>query len=267
MIQNSPLSVPKFDQLQVLQSLYVDESKVTLMSQSPNVTNKPMTPILIIDDDERLAGPLAEYFERFNLNLQSATHPEEGLSRLKNEDFELVILDVMLPDQDGFEICKKIRRSSDIPIVMLTARGEVMDRVVGLELGADDYLAKPFEPRELVVRIQNILKRSEGSGSSKQILEFEDLTIDKPSQTVTVAGEKITLTSNEYALLLLLASSPGKKFSRDDILNHLKGTEVELFSRAVDIQVSRLRQKLKPTDYIKTVWGAGYSFTAAEKGG
>ncbi|MEM7195307.1 MAG: response regulator transcription factor [Pseudomonadota bacterium] len=224
-----------------------------------------MTSILLIDDDERLSAPLAEYFKRFKMDLTSATHPKDGLALLKAEVFDLVILDVMLPDQDGFDVCKTIRRSSDIPIVMLTARGEVMDRVVGLELGADDYLAKPFEPRELVVRIQNILKRSEGVSSSKQTLEFVNLVIDKPTQAVSVGGENVSLTSNEYELLLLLASSPGKKFSRDDILNHLKGRDVELFSRAVDIQISRLRQKLKPTDYIKTVWGAGYSFSAAEQ--
>ncbi len=222
-----------------------------------------MTPILIIDDDERLAEPLAEYFARFNLRLSSATHPEQGLAMLRQQDFHLLILDVMLPDQNGFDLCKQIRRSSDIPIVMLTAQGEVMDRVVGLELGADDYMAKPFEPRELVVRIQNILKRSEAVGSGKPQLQFDKLLIDKQMQTVLVDNREVNLTHNEYRLLLLLAASPGEKFSRDDILSHLKGTEVELLSRAVDIHVSRLRQKLRPTDYIKTVWGAGYSFIAA----
>jgi OmpR family response regulator RpaB len=221
-----------------------------------------MASILIIDDDDRLAAPLKEYFERYNLDLTSATHPNEGLELLNNGDFELVILDVMLPQLDGFEVCRTIREGSDIPIVMLTARGDVSDRVVGLELGADDYLAKPFEPRELVARIQNILKRSEPAAKDVSLLEFENLSINVHRQEVSVANKPVNLTSNEFQLLLLLASSPGEKLSREDILNKLKGIDVELFSRAIDIQISRLRQKLKPTDYIKTVWGSGYQFIA-----
>ncbi len=221
-----------------------------------------LTSILIIDDDERLATPLKEYFKRFNLDLTAATHPKDGLALLKQQDFALVILDVMLPGQDGFKLCKTIRRKSDIPIVMLTARGEVMDRVVGLELGADDYLAKPFEPRELVARIQNILKRSDASTRHNPIIEYKGLRIDRSLQQVYVNDNAINLTSSEFQLLVLLASSPGEKFNRDDILNRLKGIDVELFSRAVDVQISRLRQKLKPTDYIKTIWGEGYQFVA-----
>jgi len=221
-----------------------------------------MNRILIIDDDERLAAPLGSFFARHNLSLESATHPQQGLEMLAEDDFELVILDVMLPDMDGFAVCKQIRNQSNIPIVMLSARGEVDDRLVGLELGADDYVAKPFEPRELVARVLNILKRSETSTHSSQVTRFLDLEIDKALQQVMVAGKKVSLTTNEYQLLLMLSSNPGRKFSRDDILNFLKGTDVELFSRAVDIQISRLRQKLKPTDYIKTVWGAGYQFVA-----
>jgi OmpR family response regulator RpaB len=221
-----------------------------------------MASILIIDDDEEISAPLAEYFKRFNLDLTSATRPAEGLELLEKGEFALVILDVMLPEQDGFTICKSIRRNNDIPIVMLTARGDVMDRVVGLELGADDYLAKPFEPRELVARIQNILRRSDSSGKQKSILEFEYLTIDTDRQEVRVLDKVVSLTGSEYQLLLLMAESPGEKFSRDEILNKLKGIDVELFSRAVDIQISRLRQKLKPVEYIKTVWGSGYQFVA-----
>ncbi len=223
-----------------------------------------MNKILIIDDDERLATPLAAYFARFNLSLESATHPEEGLRLMQQGDFELVILDVMLPDSDGFEVCRKIRNQSDIPVMMLSARGEVMDRVTGLELGADDYVTKPFEPRELVARVQNILKRSEQATHGKRFIEFENLMIDKSQQIVKVAGNSISLTTSEYQLLSLLTSAPGRNFSRDDILNFLKGTEIEIYSRAVDILISRLRNKLKPTDYIKTVWGAGYQFVAPE---
>lgn len=223
-----------------------------------------MASILIIDDDEKLAGPLADFFGRYNLSLTSANHPQSGLDLLNSNKYELVILDVMLPQMDGFDVCRQIRKVSDIPIVMLTARGEVMDRVIGLELGADDYLAKPFEPRELVARVQNILKRSEPPIREKYLLTFGDLIIDTANQLVSINGEPITLTTNEYQLLTLLAESPGESFSRDDILNSLKGIDAELFSRAVDIQISRLRQKLKPTDYIKTVWGSGYQFLAPE---
>jgi two-component system OmpR family response regulator len=221
-----------------------------------------MPKILLIDDDEGLAGPLAAYFGQFGLELVNAVHPRRGLDMLESERPELVILDVMLPDMDGFELCRRIRRHSDIPILMLTARGEVMDRVVGLELGADDYLPKPFEPRELVARINNILKRSRQVENAQGLLRFQGIEIDPERQRVTVNDEAIQLTSMEYRLLALLAGKPGKPFSRDDILNALRGVEADLFTRSVDIQVSRLRQKLKPLDPIKTVWGAGYSFVA-----
>lgn len=215
----------------------------------------------MIDDDERLAEPLAAYFARYDLSLTAATHPQAGLDILAREDFDLVILDVMLPDQDGFAVCRELRQHSDIPILMLTARGDVMDRVVGLELGADDYLPKPFEPRELVARIQSILKRARGSERNKTVLRFVDLEIDLDRQRVEVAGQVIELTTLEYRLLALLASEAGKSFSRDEILNHLKGINAEeIYSRSVDILVSRLRHKLQPTQYIKTVWGSGYGF-------
>jgi OmpR family response regulator RpaB len=221
-----------------------------------------MSKILLIDDDQALAPPLREYFGRFGLDLISATHPQQGLELLASEQPALVILDVMLPDMDGFEVCRIIRKNNSVPIIMLTARGEVMDRVVGLELGADDYLPKPFEPRELVARINNILKRSRQFQDDGHRLKFENLEIDLELQGITVNGTDPQLTSMEYRLLVLLAQRPGKPFSRDEILNELKGVEVELYTRSVDILVSRLRQKLKPTDYIKTVRGSGYSFVA-----
>ncbi len=229
-----------------------------------------MHQILIIDDDERLATPLAEYFKRYDLTLISATHPEHGLRLLqqKQQSIHLVILDVMLPDMDGFEVCREIRKSSDIPIIMLTARGEVMDRVIGLELGADDYLPKPFEPRELVARIQNILKRSEKSGrqnsAQEKIRNFGELEINLARQQVALSGSPVNLTASEFQLLKLLSSAPGEIFSRDQILNHLNGHQLEIFSRAVDIQISRLRQKLNNPELIKTVRGSGYAFIDPE---
>ena len=219
-----------------------------------------MHKILLIDDDERLGSLLAEYFLRYDLTLISKTHPQSGLQCLEQDDIDLVILDIMLPDMDGFDVCRTIRKHSDIPILMLTARGEVTDRIIGLELGADDYLAKPFESRELVARIHNVLKRTHPTQNVTEdnILQFSDLIIDKDKRKVLVKQQLVELTGKEYALLLLLAESPDKGFSRDEIMNALSGIDSELFSRSVDILVSRLRQKLKPLDCIQTVWGVGY---------
>lgn len=219
-----------------------------------------MIRILLIDDDDRLAVLLDEYFKRFDLQLINATLPSAGLQQLAQGRFDLVILDIMLPEMDGFEVCKRIRQQSDIPIIMLTARGEVTDRVVGLELGADDYLPKPFEPRELVARIQTILKRSQRQPGQGARLQFADLVIDTDLQQASLAGVALQLSSMEYQLLAYLARSAGKTRSRDEILNHLKGIETEIYSRAVDIAISRLRQKLKPHDLIRTVRGSGYVF-------
>ena len=218
-----------------------------------------MKSVLLIDDDEKLGQVLGEYFNQHRLKLTQALHPNQGIEWVRNDSPDLVILDVMMPDIDGFEVCRQIRQFSETPIVMLTARGEVMDRVVGLELGADDYLAKPFEPRELVVRIQNILKRVKASPQSS-VLTFKHLSIDRNLRQVSLDGEPVHLTTMEYQLLLVLAANPQKNFTRDEILNELKGIDVELFSRSVDIAISRLRKKIAPLDYIKTVWGAGYSF-------
>lgn len=227
------------------------------MTQQQNHT------VLLIDDDEKLANLLSTYFAKFNITLLSATTPSEGMEIYRNRQPDLVILDVMLPEMDGFEVCRRLRRLSNSPIIMLTARGDVDDRVVGFESGADDYLPKPFEPRELVARIDSILARVDEGPISHEpdIIKFGDLTINKSSYEVSVRGEKADLTSKEYALLVLLTEVPGKVFSRDDIMNELSGLDSDLFSRSVDILVSRLRNKLKPLDeHIETVWGIGYRF-------
>jgi two-component system, OmpR family, response regulator len=219
-----------------------------------------MNRILLIDDDEQLGPPLATYFQRFELQLTHATRPSEGLALLRSQRFDAAILDVMLPEMDGFELCRTIRKDSDIPLVMLTARGDVMDRVVGLELGADDYLPKPFEPRELVARLQTVLRRRKPVAPvAASTLRFDGLTLDTARRSVTRQGHEVELTGTEYELLLVLAREPGRVFSRDDILNQLRGHEAELYTRAVDIVVSRLRKKLEPLDCIKTLRNAGYS--------
>jgi OmpR family response regulator RpaB len=222
-----------------------------------------MHTILLIDDDERLADLLSEFFSRYDLTLLSETHPLKGIERLNNDnDVDLVILDIMLPDMDGFEVCRQIRKTSDIPILMLTARGDVMDRIIGLEIGADDYLAKPFEPRELVARIHNILKRFSKDLHTEKTnqLQWHDLLIDKQTHQASFRQIDLNLSSKEFALLLLLAENLDKTYNRDEIMNQLSGIDAELFSRSIDILVSRLRQKLKPLNCIQTVHGRGYRF-------
>jgi two-component system, OmpR family, response regulator len=221
-----------------------------------------MRHLLLIDDDELLAAPLAAYFARFDFALDSATRPSAGLAKLRAKAYDAAILDVMLPEMDGFELCRTIRKESDLPIIMLTARGEVMDRVVGLEIGADDYVPKPFEPRELLARLQTILRRARAPAALNRMV-FEGLTIDVDRREVQRHGEVLELTGTEFELLALLAREPQKVFSRDEILNRLRGQDAELYSRAVDILVSRLRKKLEPLDCIRTLRNAGYTFAGA----
>ena len=221
--------------------------------------------ILLIDDDELLAPPLAAYLQRFDMQLRQRHAAERRAWRgCAPSAFDAAILDVMLPEMDGFELCRTIRKESSLPIIMLTARGEVMDRIVGLELGADDYLPKPFEPRELVVRLQTILRRARSApAEDAQVLAFDGLHIDLARRQVQRLGQPVELTGTEFELLVLLAREPQKVFDRDEILNRLRGHEAELHTRAVDILVSRLRRKLEPLDCIKTLRNAGYAFAGA----
>ena len=223
-----------------------------------------MAKVLIIDDDRKHSELLQAYFKRFGIKLICALEAEDGFRKLNREDPDLLLLDVMLPGKDGFEICREVRKTSNIPIIMLTARGDVIDRVSGLELGADDYIGKPFEPRELVARVQATLRRADAGGPAGNKLEFEGLSIDADSRSVTVDGELVDLTSMEFELLLILARRHGKKLSRDDILSELRGIDAAILTRSVDIMISRLRNKLgdsvKPPRFIQTIWGRGYSF-------
>ena len=236
-----------------------------------------MPRLLLIDDDEHLAAPLAAYLKRFDLTLEGALRPSDGLARLRAGGFDAVILDVMLPEMDGFAVCREIRRDADarladLPILMLTARGDVMDRVIGLELGADDYLPKPFEPRELAARLQTILRRRQPAASPAAVpaggapaprrLAFDGLVIDLDRRQVLRGASEIELTGTEFELLALLAGAPHKVFTRDEILAHLRGHETEIYTRAIDILVSRIRRKLAPLDCIKTLRNAGYAFAA-----
>jgi OmpR family response regulator RpaB len=224
-----------------------------------------MQSVLLIDDDGKLAEALGEYCLRFDIHIEPALTASAGLAYLEKDHFDAVILDVMLPEMNGFDVCRRIRQTSDVPIIMLTARGDVTDRIVGLELGADDYMPKPFDPRELVARLQANIKRhvrqpEETSSRDSDALHFAGLSVYRLQHEVRVNGAPVELTTMEFSLLKLLCESAGKAFSRDEILSVLKGTENELFSRSVDILVSRLRAKLKPLKPIRTLHGAGYAF-------
>jgi DNA-binding response OmpR family regulator len=219
--------------------------------------------ILIIDDDTDLLELLKEYLGSFKFEVEVAATPALGLPLARRGDHDLLILDVMLPEQDGFSVLKELRQESDVPVIMLTARGDVTDRVVGLELGADDYLPKPFEPRELVARIQTILRRG-GDAKGRSRYQFGELTIDLDSRTALIRGDDVALSTLEYEVLLLLAQNSKRTFNRDQIVDRLKGTDWATFNRSVDVLISRLRTKLgddpKSPKYIKTVWGTGYTF-------
>lgn len=225
--------------------------------------------ILIIDDDEKLNSLLSDYLIKFGFHPLSADHPNQGLKILKEEEPNLVILDIMLPDMDGFEVCKIIRKESNIPIIMLTARGDLTDRVVGLEIGADDYLAKPFEPRELVARIQSVLRRADHPKKNETHLVFGGLDINLENHNVMLDGQPLELTSTEFELLTLFVKHPGKVLDRDKIMDWVSGIEWESYNRSVDVLVSRLRQKLRDDPkhpvYLKTIWGTGYLFLGKEK--
>ena len=221
--------------------------------------------ILMIDDDNRLAGMVQDYLGGAGFRVSVAGTGREGEALLKRETFDAVILDLMLPDADGLDLCRKLRASSDVPILMLTARGEPMDRVVGLELGADDYLAKPFEPRELQARLRAILRRKGSGGTAPaEILRFGRLEIDKGARVVRIDGEERTITSYQFAILLVLAERAGRVLSRDALMDVLKGEKLEAFDRSVDVHVSRIRAAIeddpKKPRRILTLRGTGYVF-------
>jgi two-component system phosphate regulon response regulator OmpR len=222
--------------------------------------------VLIIDDDEKLGSLLTQYMRQFDIEATAANRPSKGLQLLKSQPFDLLILDLMMPEQDGFAVCKTVRASMRIPIIMLTARGEITDRVMGLELGADDYLAKPFEPRELVARIRAILRRNDQGFGGVVRLRSGALVLDIQKRQATLEGKDLGLTTAEFDLLHLLMRKAGQTLSRDQIMEELKGAQREVFNRTIDVSMSRLRHKLgegaKAPHYFKTIWGAGYAFIA-----
>ena len=224
-----------------------------------------MLKALLIDDDAKLGNLLSDYLTKFEIELNSTTEPTLALDLIAEDEPDLIILDVMMPKMNGFEVCSGIRKKYKIPIIMLSARGESFDRVKGLDLGADDYMAKPFEPRELVARIHSLLRRVTDEDHYRQDI-FEVNTINRE---ISIDGQMLSLTNMEFELLELLLANPGTLFSRDDILKHLRGIEAKIFSRSIDILISRLRQKIetnpKEPKFIKTIWGKGYMFLTSNK--
>jgi len=219
--------------------------------------------LLLIDDDVRLGSVLVEYLNKYGHNLEHITTPDIGIDRVKNNPPELIILDIMMPGKDGLEVCREIRKFSDVPILFLSARGDTTDRIIGLEIGGDDYLPKPFEPRELLARIDSIIRRSQKK-PTKNNQNDVGLILEPKSMEARLKGELLDLTSMEFEALYFLYLNRQKIVSRDDLLNHLQGMEVEVYGRAVDILISRLRQKLgedpKNPNFIRTIRGQGYRY-------
>lgn len=220
--------------------------------------------ILIVEDDRNTAALLVSYLEREGFQVRHIDNGKEALSRAKQDPPDLLILDIMLPGLDGWEICREVRKSSDLPILMLTAREEEIDRVSGFSLGADDYVVKPFSPREVVERVKAILRRSTRPVAARSVLSFGDLSLNYEKRQVTRSGKAVELTSAEYKLLLALMSSPGKAFSRNQLLEHIYHKGESVIERVVDVHIGHLRQKLNDNanqpKYIETVRGYGYRF-------
>jgi len=223
----------------------------------------PALSVLLVEDDTRLAALTREYLEGHGLAVVHVTDGRRGLDEALRARFDAVLLDLMLPGKDGLEICRELRARSDVPILVLTARGEEADRVLGLEMGADDYLAKPFSPRELLARIRAVTRRARGrTGPSRESVQVGTLLLDPAARRVTLGGAEIELTGYEFALLEALARRAGRVLSREQLMELARGTAEEAFDRSIDVHVSRLRQKLgddpKHPRLIKTIRGAGY---------
>jgi DNA-binding response OmpR family regulator len=224
--------------------------------------------ILLIEDDARLAEMVRDYLGQAGFRVTRAENGGAGLAMHAREAFDAIVLDLMLPDMDGLDVCRRIRARAATPILMLTARGDAMDRVVGLEMGADDYLPKPFEPRELLARLKAILRRGRAGSSGDDVLRFGRLEIDRAAREVRLDGEARTLTSHQFGLLLALAEHAGRVMSREALMDLLKAAPLEAFDRSIDVHISRIRAAIeddakKPRRVI-TVRGAGYVFAKAQ---
>jgi two-component system phosphate regulon response regulator OmpR len=226
--------------------------------------------VLIIDDDEKLRKLLKEYLEGNGFKVLTLADGSDVKKTLQKELPEMVILDIMLPGKDGLEVLKEIRMDHTVPVIMLTAKGDQTDRIVGLELGADDYLPKPFNPRELLARMKAVLRRAVPEDRDKvrkkedTLLKAGGVTLNKAKQTILIEGKELELSSTEYKILEVLMRHPNVVFGRDQLMNLARGRDFMAFDRSIDVHISKLRAKLEPDPRspirIKTVWGAGYMF-------
>ena len=223
-----------------------------------------MVILILIDDDQKLGDLLKNYLKSYDIDLSAINDPRNAIDSINHLAPDLLILDVMMPHINGFELCKMIREESDTPIIILSARGESDDKVKGIDLGADDYLSKPFEARELVARIHSLLRRTQKDLTARSDQIFE---VDQQRLEVSLNGRVLDLTTKEFELMDLFIKNPGVIFTRDEIIKEIKGIDAHLFSRSIDILISRLRHKIendpKEPKLIKTIWGKGYMFVAA----
>lgn len=224
-----------------------------------------MKKILVVDDEPKIIQLTQDYLENAGFSVISAGDGEDALVVIQAEKPDLVVLDLGLPGMDGLDVCRSIRKASNLPIIMLTARDEETDKLVGLELGADDYITKPFSPKELVARVRSVLRRSELAQEEREVIRVGDVTLDLPRMRVTVGGDEIDLTATEFQLLQALASQPGRIFTRSQLLNAVHGVAIESYERAIDAHIKNIRRKLEPVPreprYIQTVYGVGYRFS------
>jgi two-component system phosphate regulon response regulator OmpR len=224
--------------------------------------------ILIVEDDSRLAEMLLEYLGQAGFGVTLAPLGATALEKLSEANYDAVVLDLMLPDMDGLNVCRQLRAKYDTPVLMLTARGDAVDRIVGLELGADDYLPKPFEPRELVARLRAIMRRRAGGTTGERPLQFGRLQLDKAARTVRLDGKPCELTGYQFDLLVALAKNAGRVLTREVLMDLVKGEEFESFDRSIDVHISRIRAVIednpKKPRRIITVRAAGYVFAKAQ---
>jgi two-component system response regulator ResD len=228
--------------------------------------------VLVVDDEEKIRDLIITYLEAEGYAAEGAPDGRKAIELVVKKNFDLLVLDLMMPGLDGWAVCREIRKNSDIPILILTARGDEIDRILGLELGADDYVVKPFSPRELVARIKAILRRTrkdrQVSADKEKIIELAGLSISPGSRVAAVGGQPVQLTPKEFDLLLYMAGSPGRVYTRDQLLEHVWGYNFFGEARTVDTHVTRLREKLSripdARQYIHTVWGVGYKFEVPE---
>jgi len=221
--------------------------------------------VLVVDDEPIVRDVVVRYLEREGFRTLQADDGDRARELLEHQSPDLVVLDVMLPGTDGLELCRWIRSRSQLPVILLTARGEEADRIVGLELGADDYVTKPFSPRELTARVRTVLRRAAGEQAVSERLAFEDLELDAESREVRRGGEELKLTAKEFDLLWFLASHPRKVFSRDQLMRRVWGYESAVDTGTVTVHIRRLREKIEDLPStprrLETVWGVGYRFT------